>query len=259
MEPEPFTERVARVKHRLKDRRPKGHVFIGGAGRRVRFYNRQGKIMGTFEEVDSKISGLQYMSREKAEYMREFISTKNLSNLLEIGFFKGKSTAYFASILEDLGRGHITTVDRKGALRLTPNINDVIELVGLRHRVTPVFADRSHTWELSKMIRQAPRPQFDFCYFDGGHTWDVTGFGFVLVNMLLKPGGWIIFDDLDWTIQKSVKSNPTRSKSYQEYGDDEKSAAGVRLVFETLVNEFEYRNVHEVSAFSWGVAQKPLA
>src|SRR5690606_33328687 len=145
------------------------------------------------------------------------------------------------------------------ALKHTANITDVLGMVGHSHRVTTILAERSHTWELSKLVRREDRPQFDFCYFDGGHTWDVTGFGFVLVNMLLKPGGWIIFDDLDWTIQKSLKSNPTRSKSYQEYGDDEKSAAGVRLVFETLVNDFGYRNVHEVSAFSWGVAQKPPA
>lgn len=214
--------------------------------------------MSVFDETDRKLGKLQYMSREKAEFMRKFISDRDLSSLLEIGFFKGKSTAYFAAILEDLGRGHITTIDKRSALKHEPNIVDVLKMTGLSHRVTPVLADRSYTWELSKMIRSGERPQFEFCYFDGGHTWDATGFGFVLVDMLLKPGGWIIFDDLDWTIEKSLESSPHRESLYRRYGVDERTSPAVRLVFETLVGEFGYRNMSEISRFSWGVAQKPV-
>ena len=197
------------------------------------------------------------MTRENAEFMRKFISERNLSSLLEIGFFKGKSTAYFAAILEDLGRGHITAIDKKTALDHEPNIDDVLKTTGLSHRVTRVLSDRSYTWELLKMMRSAQPPQFEFCYFDGGHTWDATGFGFVLVDRLLKPGGWIIFDDLDWTIEKSLESSPQRENVYRKYGADERTTPAVRLVFETLVKDFGYRNMSEVSEFSWGVAQKP--
>jgi len=213
--------------------------------------------MRAFDRTDRKVGKLQYMTRKNAEFMREFISDRNLSSLLEIGFFKGKSTAYFAAILEDLGRGHITTIDKKTALDHQPNIDDVLEMTGLSHRVTRIAADRSYTWELSKMLRAAELPQFDFCYFDGGHTWDATGFGFILVDKLLKPGGWIIFDDLDWTIEKSLESSPHRAKMYRKYGADERTTPAVRLVFETLVREFGYRNIREVGEFSWGVAQKP--
>ena len=212
--------------------------------------------MRAFDETDRKIGKLEYMTRGNAEFMRDFISDRNLSSLLEIGFFKGKSTAYFAAILEDLGRGHITTVDKKTALDHQPNIDGVLEMTGLSHRVTRVVADRSYTWELLKMSRRAQPPQFDFCYFDGGHTWDATGFGFVLVDRLLKPGGWIIFDDLDWTIEKSLESSPHMEKTYRKHGADERTTPAVRLVFETLVREFGYRNMSEIGEYSWGVAQK---
>lgn len=213
--------------------------------------------MPVFDETDRKVGELQYMTRENAEFMRKFISDRNLSSLLEVGFFKGKSSAYFAAILEDLGRGQLTTIDKKTALDHEPNIDDVLQATALSHRVTRILAERSYTWELSKMIRSAERPQFDFCYFDGGHTWDATGFGFVLVDMLLKPGGWIIFDDLDWTIEKSLESSPHRRKMYRKYGADERTTPAVRLVFETLVKKSGYRNMSEVREFSWGVAQKP--
>ena len=213
--------------------------------------------MSMFDETDRKIGKLQYMTRENAEFMRKFIADRDLSSLLEIGFFKGKSTAYFAAILEDLGRGHVTAIDKKTALDHQPNIDDVLKMTGLSHRVTRVLSDRSYTWELLKMMRSTKPPQFDFCYFDGGHTWDATGFGFVLVDRLLKPGGWIIFDDLDWTIEKSLESSPQRESIYRKYGSDERTTPAVRLVFETLVKDFGYQNMNEVSAFSWGVAQKP--
>jgi predicted O-methyltransferase YrrM len=213
--------------------------------------------MSMFDETDRKVGKLQYMTRENAEFMRKFIADRDLSSLLEIGFFKGKSTAYFAAILEDLGRGHVTAIDKKTALDHQPNIDDVLRMTGLSHRVTRVLSDRSYTWELLKMMRSTEPPQFDFCYFDGGHTWDATGFGFVLVDRLLKPGGWIIFDDLDWTIEKSLESSPQRESIYRKYGSDERTTPAVRLVFETLVKDFGYRNMKEVSEFSWGVAQKP--
>ncbi len=136
-----------------------------------------------------------------------------------MGFLHGKSSAYLAAILEDLGRGHLTTIDRKAAQEFEPNIFNTLERVGLSHRVTPIFAHRSHTWELCKMIQSGQGPRFDFCYFDGGHTWDVTGFGFVLVDLLLKPGGWILFDDLDWTIAHSLVRKtkvPGYAKSYDD-------------------------------------------
>jgi predicted O-methyltransferase YrrM len=201
------------------------------------------------------------MKETHALIMRDFIKEHDISEILEIGFFKGKSSAYFAAILEDLGRGHLTTIDKMSARQLDPNIEHVLNSLNLAHRATPVFAYRSHTWELGKLIRKRPRPRFDMCYFDGGHTWDITGFGFVLVDMLLKPGGWIIFDDMNWTILKSLKriNYPEGLKPYKKYSEDEKKAPGVRLVFEQLVPHFRYQDLFENREVGWGFARKPLS
>jgi len=213
--------------------------------------------MDHFDRIDEQFHNLQYMKRPQAEFMRDFIREHDCKNILEVGFFKGKSSAYFAAILEDLGRGHLVTIDKRNAMGLSPNINQVLEQAGLLHRATPIFAERSHTWELGKMIRSGKRPQFDLCYFDGGHTWDVTGFGFFLVDVLLRPGGWIIFDDLDWTISKSLSRSPQRGDAYKGFSNDEKESPGVRMVFEHLVTHLGYTDIREVSRFSWGIARKP--
>ena len=113
--------------------------------------------MRAFDETDRKIGKLEYMTRGNAEFMRDFISDRNLSSLLEIGFFKGKSTAYFAAILEDLGRGHVTTIDKKSALDHEPNIDDVMETTGLSHRVTRILAEPDLRQRLSA-VGIEPRP-----------------------------------------------------------------------------------------------------
>ncbi|MCD9198029.1 class I SAM-dependent methyltransferase [Aeromicrobium wangtongii] len=212
--------------------------------------------MSAFDRVTETWGDLKYMNLARAKYLRELIVTNDMQDLLELGFYKGKSSAYMAAVLEDLGRGHLTTMDRGSARGHEPEINEVLTTVGLEHRVTPIFAHRSFTWELGRMVEQNPRPQFDFCYLDGGHTWDVTGFGFLLVDMMLKPGGIILLDDLDWSIAGSPQAKtPGGQATYQAYSDDEKAAKGVRMTFEHIADHLGY-DVEEVPKFQWGIARK---
>lgn len=216
-----------------------------------------GKV-NNIERVRTQFGDLQYMGHPQAMFMRDFIVEHDVRDVLEIGFYQGKSSAYFAAILEDLGRGHLTTIDRRNARNREPNIEQVLAALGLEHRVTPVYAHRSYTWELAKMIQDRPRRQFDLCYFDGGHTWDGTGFGFVLVDMLLRPGGWIIFDDLPWTIEVSTRHRKDMPKAWRKYGPDERATPAVQLVFDLIVPRFGYTDERIVNDGQWGIARKPL-
>ena len=214
--------------------------------------------MSAFDRVTAAWGDLVYMDEARAAFLRELVRAQNLAEVLELGFAHGKSSAYIAAILEDEGRGHLTTIDLEAVTARTPAIGEVLAAVGLTHRVTPILAARSYTWELSKLLRRAPRPQFDLCYFDGGHTWDQTGFGFLLTDMLLRPGGWIVFDDLNWTINRSLAARGLApEEGYKGYSADEKEARGVRMVFDLLVPHLGYVNAREEKRFRWGVAQKP--
>ena len=214
--------------------------------------------MDNFEKVRSLFGNLEYMRHPQAKLLRDLIIKQDARNVLEIGFFHGKSSAYFASILEDLGRGHLVTLDRETARKREPNIEQVLSTLELDHRVTPVYAHRSYTWELAKMIQEKPRPQFDLCYFDGGHTWDVTGFGFVLVDMLLRPGGSIVFDDLPWTIEAAMQGMAELPRPWRAVGSEECSTPAVKLVFDTLVPHLGYTDSRIVNEGQWGIARKPI-
>ena len=214
--------------------------------------------MRNFEKIRTNFGNLPYMRHPEATLLRELIIEQDARDVLEIGFYHGKGSAYLAAILEDLGRGHLVTIDVRSAHRREPNIEQVLSAVGLSHRVSPVYAERSYTWEMAKMIRAKPAPQFDLCYFDGGHTWDMTGFGFVLVDMLLRPGGWIVLDDLRWTVEGAMRDVPKVPKHWLACSPDERATPAVQLTFDLLVPHLGYTDRRIINDGQWGIARKPL-
>ena len=214
--------------------------------------------MSNFERVGLEFGDLPYMTEQQAGLMRKLIVRHEVRDILEIGFFHGKSSAYLGAILEDLGRGHVVTIDKETNRKRLPAIGDVLAKLNLDHRVTAIFAHRSYTWELSKMIRAEPRPQFDLCYLDGGHTWDDTGFGFLLVDMLLRPGGWIIFDDLHWTMEEAIPAMEKVPKGWRACSPDERATPAVGLAFDLLVPHLGYVERRTINGGQWGIARKPL-
>lgn len=203
-----------------------------------------------FDVVDQAVAGTKFMQSKQGRTLYEFILENRLARVLELGFAHGKSTCYLAAAVDELGGdGHVLTMDLANALERTPNIHELLARCGLAGRVTPVFAARSYTWELMKLLQADPLPQFDLAYIDGGHTWDVTGFGFLLVDRLLAPGGWVVFDDLDWTIASSSVADKRWAKNLS---DEERTTAQVRKVFELLVQTHpDYDQVSERDGWGW--------
>lgn len=213
--------------------------------------------MSTFETVTARFGDVPYMQEAAAATLRDVLLEAGATDLLEIGFYQGKSSAYMAAILEDRGgAGSLLTVDRTGARDHDPNIDTILDDLELSHRVTPLVAKRSYTWELQRLIADPDGPRFDFCYFDGGHTWDLTGFGVVLVDMLLRPGGLLLLDDMDWAIANSPYYT-ARPSITQKYDDDEVEAFPVRLVWDTVLPHLGYEQFREYPEHHWGLCRKP--
>jgi predicted O-methyltransferase YrrM len=202
-----------------------------------------------FDEVDAAVTGVQFMKTKQGRQVYDFLLEHKLSRVLELGFAHGKSTCYLAAATDELG-GHVVTMDKTGARDRSPNIHQLLDKTGLSGRVTPVFAETSYTWELMKLLDQDPPPRFDFAYIDGGHTWDVTGYGFFLVDRLLAPGGWMLFDDLDWTI---AGSRGLRNSGWaHSLPEEQRTTPQVRKVFELLVKAHPgYDQVHEQDGWGW--------
>ena len=201
------------------------------------------------------LKDVQGMVFDQALFMDNFLKKRNLTNLLELGFAHGASSCYMASTLNEMGEGHLTTIDLKGAKLRLPNIETLLDKLDLNDLVTPYYENTSYTWRLMKFIEENDEPIFDFCYVDGAHDWYNDGFAFFLVDKLLKPGGWIIFDDMYWTFESSpALKNTARVKNMPK---DEKSIPHISQVFNLLVKSHPYYCNFEIHK-SWGIAQKKL-
>ena len=87
-------------------------------------------------EVRSVVGNLPYMTLKQAEIIAEFIADKQIETILELGFKHGVSTCYMAAALADLGRGSIVAIDLEQARAATPNIEELLNRIGERRRVT---------------------------------------------------------------------------------------------------------------------------
>ena len=193
------------------------------------------------------------MSLGEANRITNFIEEHNIKDILELGFAHGVSTCYLAAALSRIQGGTIVTIDRETARQREPNIETLLARVGECDRVKFLYEATSYTWRLMKFLEESHFPTFDMCYIDGAHTWFVDGFAFYLVNLLLKPGGWIIFDDLNWTFANSPSLKNT--EGVIRMPQDEKTTPQVRKVYELLVKPHpDYHNF--LVDGKWAFAQK---
>lgn len=201
-------------------------------------------------KVKQVVEDLPYMTLKKAQVMQDFIHKHNLSSILELGFYHGVSTCYMAAALESVHQGSIVSIDLHSAQKRQPNIEELLEKCGYLDRVEFYYEPVSYNWRLMKLI-EAQEKTFDLCYLDGGHDWYNTGLAFFLVDKLMQPGGWIIFDDLDWTMEHINAPWALRKP------EEERITPQVRKVWELLVKSHpDYGNFFEQGG--WGFAQKKV-
>ena len=205
------------------------------------------------DEISIKVKGLPNMDLAQAKVMTDFIIDNQIQNILELGFCHGVSTAYMAGALDELNQGSITTIDLLTTRNANPNIESLLTSLGLEKYVNVYYEPTSYTWRIMKMLEENPEPRFDFCYLDGAHTWFVDGFAFFLIDRLLLPGGWIIFDDLDWTYASSPTAKNT--ETVKAMPKEERETAQVGKVYELLVKPHPAYGDFMVKD-GWGYARK---
>jgi len=171
-------------------------------------------------------------SASRGADVHEFVRKHGFTDCLELGFAHGVGSVYIASALEAAGAGKLTCVDTRTALDRVPTATELLGKAGLEHRVELVHEDTSYTWYLHDRLREQLRPDhtveplYDFVFLDGAHTWDVDGLTVVLVEKLLKPGGYLLLDDVNWYADHD---------SYPDMNDYQRSFAQVGEVLELLI------------------------
>jgi predicted O-methyltransferase YrrM len=194
-----------------------------------------------FEDVAERVAGIPFMSPVLGRRVYDHIRLAGAADVLELGTAHGVSAAYMAAALEANGHGQLVTVDHAGAA-YDPPPADVLERAGLSHRVQIVREHSSYNWWLKGQVEAASdragntAPRFDFCYLDGSKNFNVDGLAVVLIEKLLRPGGWLLMDDLEWTYEQNPWILPRGDgRPLGPLSESERTEPHLRSVFELIV------------------------
>lgn len=170
----------------------------------------------------------------------EFFKTaiQSLSNpfVAEVGVHLGETSLEFARIMNGKGELHIFDYDG-----VTDSVRKKIFDEGYMnvyvHSNSRKIRD-SYNWSLMKILKNQSDLRFDYIYIDGAHTWDIDGFAFYLSDLLLKVGGYLDFDDYEWSHASSPTCNPKKyPKILELYSEEQIMTSQVKLVVDLLVRK----------------------
>jgi predicted O-methyltransferase YrrM len=206
--------------------------------------------------VTELVRGVPWMSPDQGAIVYRHIRETAPDLVLELGTANGASAAYMAAALDANGSGRLVTVDRADAGYQPARL---LEDIGLRKWVDVVVRpDSSYNWFLKEQIDQQSdaagncEPIYDFCYLDGAHNWTIDGLAALLVEKLLKPEGWLLLDDLEW----SYASSPSAASEPFAMSSSERRQPHMRAVFDLLVRQHPSFTEFRVENGNWGWAQK---
>jgi predicted O-methyltransferase YrrM len=212
--------------------------------------------MPSFEQVAAAVAGVPFMSPEQGRVIHEHVISTHARDVLELGTAHGVGAAYLAS-----GGAHVTTVDFAGA-NYHPPPEATLTNAGLLDRVTIVREYSSYTWWLKEQVAARSdahgnvEPAYDFIYLDGAKNWTIDGLAVILAEKLLRPGGWLLLDDLDWTYAQDPGREATDGIVHRELSEPERTQPHLRAVFDLIVAQHPSFTELKVQDEWWGWARK---
>ncbi len=163
----------------------------------------------------------------------ECVVTNRLQSCLELGSGFGATSCVMGAAVAETG-GHVTTIDL--ALHWPANAATLKAHVGLGDELEVVADPLGYNWYLADLIAKRTvngrvEPLFDLCFLDGAHEWEPDALAVILAVKLLKPGGWLVLDDLDF----ALRSMPTWKESHGHLSDRELDSYQLKMVWDLVI------------------------
>lgn len=153
--------------------------------------------------------------------------------IAEIGCWHGGTSFQFAKFLNGAGRLHLFDYEDK-----VQTVQHLLDEAGYSNITiwgsTYKYLD-SYNWSLKQMLEDSQHARFDYVYLDGAHSWAIDALTFFLCDLLLKPGGYIDFDDYDWKMRGSSLDPENVPTTAQLYTDEQIDTQQVKLIVDLLV------------------------
>lgn len=172
-----------------------------------------------------------------------FLKRTECRYIAELGIYEGHTSLEFAKFLN--GDGEIHLFDYKDRVRSVANTLEIAGFQNVRTFGSSYKLLDSYNWNLAKLLEQNTGPIYDYVFLDGAHTWAVDALTTFLVDRLLKVGGYLDFDDYDWTLGASPSLNPkVFPLTGKLYTDEQIKAKQVKMIVDLIIRQDpRYREV----------------
>jgi predicted O-methyltransferase YrrM len=206
-----------------------------------------------------------HIPASRGRVLYDHIREHRPEKLLELGTARGGSAIFMAAALEANGAGQLTTVDSSRWNWRNPTPREVIDRSGLAHRITLDKRYSTYTWflktELERCLDEsgAVWPEYDFIFLDGAKYWSTDGLAVVLMEKLLRPGGWLLLDDLGWTYEQHTDQKRHYEIEVGQLSEEERTQPHLRSVFDLLIRPNEAFDRFLIQDDWWGWARKAPA
>lgn len=164
----------------------------------------------------------------------EFVRSTSVTCVAEVGIYRGDTSELLARHLDGRGELHLFDFDHR-----VEEVLDRLRRQGLGNVVGHPNSTRamdSYNWSLMEMLEANPVPVFDYVFLDGAHTWPIDALAFLLVDRLVVPGGYVDFDDYDWTLGTSPTMRPeVNPHTRDQYTDAQIDRPHVKAIVDLLV------------------------
>lgn len=166
-------------------------------------------------------------------------------NIAEVGVGVGATSVKIAERLDNRGLLFLFDFNHNVAA-LGADLN-ALGYNNLRLHGSSKHTYDSYTWQLLKLAkfhqRANPDGFFDLIYLDGAHTFIHDVGSTALCKKLVKPGGYLLMDDYNWTFTTSPTMNPEKMPQVATwYSKEQLETPHIKLVCEALLDgdpEFE--------------------
>lgn len=195
-----------------------------------------------FERAAQMLSGIPYTGVRKGKFFYDLVRDHRLQHVLELGTAHGTAACYMAAALDELGGGSIDTVDISRGADLDPTVEQLARRLGLAQYINIHRMISSYTWFLKLKIEERSEgglcaPLYDLVFIDGPKDWTNDGAAFFMASKLLKPGGWMILDDVYWTYRCDAPATDGSLEGYvfPAMSEAEFAEPQVEAIFRLLV------------------------
>lgn len=229
------------------------HVFYFPAWVAFKFRNSHVSLPDTREAYDSRTI--------KEERIRDVLSHFPNGTFLEIGIGEYPRSDRF----ELLRKHNISYVGCDFANVCTSHQRELaIKNFGMDLIRFAPNSTGTYSWPLFEMLQRDEK--YDVIYLDGHHTFYIDLPGLLLADRLLKPGGYILLDDMQWTLA-FLKGNLKRSISqwyfyrrmydFSQYTEEQQQLPHIRMIAdELLLKDARYIKDDQLSLPYWWALHK---